>query len=214
MLEAFSVSELSDQCREQTERYLRDEPSLDKFCMELFRRAIVDRDERAWSAIYAQYAMIVRRWLGTKMEPDEGVAAAFERFWRALDRDKFHRFPSLGAVLNYLKMCVHTTAIDHARSLHRVAEQQSLESASEVAAKEDVEGTVAERVDGARLWEQIRTTLNDDRASRALYLSYVIGLSPREICSRHPSEFPDVAIVYQLKRNALDRLRRSKLLQG
>jgi DNA-directed RNA polymerase specialized sigma24 family protein len=214
MLEAFTVSELSDQCQEQTARYLRDEPSLDQFCMELFRRAIMDRDERAWSAIYAQYAAIARRWIGTKMDPEEGVAAAFERFWRALDREKFPRFASLAAVLSYLKMCVHTTAIDHARSQRGAAEQHSLESASEVAAKEDVEGAVAERVDGARLWEQIRAALNDDRASRALYLSYAIGLSPREICSRHPVEFPDVSIVYQLKRNALDRLRRSKLLQN
>jgi DNA-directed RNA polymerase specialized sigma24 family protein len=212
MLEAFTVSELSDQCREQTARYLRNEPSLDRFCMELFRRAIMDRDERAWSAIYGQYASIARRWLGTKMDPEEGVAAAFERFWRALDREKFHRFGSLAAVLAYLKMCVHTTAIDHARSQRSAVELHSLEIAGEVASKEDVEGAVAERVDRATFWQQISTALKDERACRALYLSYAIGLSPREICSRHPMEFPDVGMVYQLKRNALDRLRRSRLI--
>jgi DNA-directed RNA polymerase specialized sigma24 family protein len=214
MLEAHTVSELSGHCREQTARYLRDEPSHDRFCLELFRRAIVDRDEAAWSAIYAQYAAIVRRWLGTKMDPEEGVAAAFERFWRALDSEKFHRFGSLAAVLSYLRMCVHTAAIDHARAQKTSADNYSLESAMAVAAKENVERTVAERLDGAGFWRQIRTTLDDERACRVLYLSYAIGLSPREICSRHPVEFPDAGTVYHVKRNALDRLRRSQLLQS
>jgi DNA-directed RNA polymerase specialized sigma24 family protein len=212
MLEALTVSELSGHCREQTARYLRDEPSHDRFCLELFRRAIVDRDEAAWSAIYAQYAEVTRRWLGTKMDPEEGVAAAFERFWRAMDGEKFHRFGSLAAVLGYLKMCVHTAAIDHARSQSSAASQHPLESALAVAANENVERTVAERLDGAGFWQQIRTALDDERACRVLYLSYAIGLSPREICSRHPVEFPDAGAIYHVKRNALDRLRRSKVL--
>jgi DNA-directed RNA polymerase specialized sigma24 family protein len=146
------------------------------------------------------------------MDPDEGLPAAFERFWRAIDHDKFARFGSLAGVLSYLKMCVHTTAIDHARALRLSEGQQSLDTAISAASPESVESSVAEKVDGASFWRRIQSALDDERASRVLYLSYVIGLTPREIIARHPEEFPDVANVYQIKRNALDRLRRSPAL--
>ena len=214
MLDALTVDELSANCREQTARYMRSEPSQDEFCLELFRRAVVARSEEAWSAVYRQYTTIVRRWLGTKMDPDEGVPAVFERFWRAVDREKFQGFTSLAAVLSYLKMCVYTTAIDNARVLGTRHEVQVLEAADARASSERVDDVVAEQLDGRALWRRIQELLQDDRASLALYLSYAVDLSPREICARRPDAFPDIQAVYQAKRNALDRLRRSGLFSA
>jgi DNA-directed RNA polymerase specialized sigma24 family protein len=209
MLNGATIADLAGNCREQTERFLRGEQSLDVYCFELFRRAIVDRDDAAWTAVYNQYAGIARRWFGTKMDPEEGLPAAFERFWRAIDGEKFARFGTLAGVLSYLRMCVHTTAIDHARA-GRVSEgQQSLDSAIAIISPENVESSVAENVDGASFWRRIISALDDERAIRVLHLSYVIGLTPREIVARHAHEFPNISTVYQIKRNALDRLRRS-----
>jgi len=47
-----------------------------------------------------------------------------------------------------------------------------------------------------------------------LYLSCVVGFSPREIQARHARDFPDVTAVYRLKRVALDRLRRAPELRA
>jgi RNA polymerase sigma factor (sigma-70 family) len=209
MLSGATIADLASNCREHTERFLRGEQSIDVYCFELFRRAIVDRDDAAWAAVYSQYSGIARRWFGTKMDPEEGLPTAFERFWRAIDRHKFARFGTLAGILSYLKMCVHTTAIDHARA-GRVSEgQQSLDTAIAISSPENVESSVAEKVDGASFWRRIQAALDDERAIRVLHLSYVIGLTPREIVARHGHEFPSVSTVYQIKRNAIDRLRRS-----
>jgi DNA-directed RNA polymerase specialized sigma24 family protein len=214
MLDACTVDELSGYCREQTERYLRAEPSLDDYCLELFRRAIVGRSQEAWAAVYHQYVAIVHRWLGTGMDPVEATTAAFERFWRALDGEKFARFTSLSAVLAYLKMCARTVAIDHARTQQAQAAEQLPAVVEAIAAHDDVEGDVLEQVDGETLWERIDASLQDERAARVLYLSYAVDLSPLEISAMYPGMFEDVKAVYKAKRNALDRLRRSGILQA
>jgi len=45
------------------------------------------------------------------------------------------------------------------------------------------------------------------------HLSFVAGLTPREIRARHPDRFVEVYEVYRLKRNVIDRLRRSGAIQ-
>jgi RNA polymerase sigma factor (sigma-70 family) len=214
MLDALTVDELSGHCREQTARYFRAEPSRDEYCFELFRRAIVRRSDEAWAAVYRQYSTFVRRWLGDKMDPDEAVSAAFERFWQALNQEKFGRFTSLSAVLGYLKMCVRTVAIDHGRAVQAQVATQQVTAAETLPAEDDVERSVVEQIDGAALWDRICATLQDERATRVLYLSYAVDLGPQEICKRYPLMFPNAQAVYQAKRNALDRMRRSGVLRS
>src|SRR5690242_1710727 len=104
MIETLTVTELAQRCGEETNRYLRRETYAERFCLELFRRAIVQRDDAAWAAVYDQYAAAVRRWLRTQPDQEEeGVVIAFERFWRAVDATKFATFTSLSGVLQYLK---------------------------------------------------------------------------------------------------------------
>ncbi len=208
------IDELSRLCRDETARYLRGEASNDRYCFELFRRAIVERDNAAWSAIYAQYTAIVRVWLHARMDDEEGVAAAFERFWRALDAAKFTGFGSLAAVLAYLKMCVHTAVVDRARTQRAAEANLTLDAARIVPAVDDVEATVAGNLDGATFWAMVRAALDDERERRVLYLSYAKDLTPREIHARHGADFPRIEEIYRLKRNALDRLRRSPALRA
>jgi hypothetical protein len=60
---------------------------------------------------------------------------------------------------------------------------------------------------GAALWRQVSAALADEQERLVLYLSYVIGMTPRQIKDRHTDRFPDVGEVYRLKRAALLRLR-------
>lgn len=211
MTETLTVQELSRLCQEETGRYLRREPYAERFCLELFRRAIVQHDETAWSSVYSQYTGAVRQWLGLPPdEADEGIAATFERFWRAINGEKFQRFGSLSAVLQYLKMCAQTVRIDRMRATRSIGREEPLDDSERgLPSGENVEESTAARVDAVSFWRAVQDALDDERERKVIYLSYVIGLTPRAICTRHANEFPDVAEVYRLKRNALDRLRRT-----
>ncbi len=118
--DTLTIVRLSRRCKEEACCSLQRAPSLSCVCLELFRRAVVEREDAAWVAVYAQYAGMVRRWLALpEAEGDEGVAIVFERFWQAVDGPKFARFPSLAAILQYLKVCAYTARIDRGRR-HRL----------------------------------------------------------------------------------------------
>jgi DNA-directed RNA polymerase specialized sigma24 family protein len=215
MMEPLAVADLARRCGEETARYRRGEPHSDRYCFELFRRAVVERDDAAWAAVVAQYREPLRYWLGGPQEDsDEGVSAAFERFWRAVSAQKFARFSALPAILQYLKMCAHTVVIDRRRAMRVTALEQTLEEAPELPDGEEIEERVTNRVDAGAFWQEVRRILSDERELRVIYLSYVIGLTPRAICARFDGEFPNVQEVYRLKRSALERLRRVPTLQA
>jgi len=209
------VRDLAHHCQEETARYRRGEAFNEHACLALFRHAIVERDDTAWACVYSQYAGLVRIWLNRRMDDeDEGVNAVFERFWRAVDAAKFARFGSLAAVLGYLKMCARTTVLDHARAQSRIAGEVDLDALPAVSAQAAGQAGVGDRLDAAELWRQVGDILADERERRVIYLSYVIGLSPREIQARQGGEFPRMDEIYRLKRLALDRLRRSAAFRG
>src|SRR5581483_597870 len=167
MLETLSVSDLARRCREETQRYLRREPYAERYCHELFRRAILARDEDAWAALYHQYAGVVRRWLGALPDDDEDVTTVFERFWKALDAAKFARFGSLSAILQYLKMCAHTTRLDKARASRAARMDEPLtETTIEARSDDGIEQSMAERVDAPAFWGAIRAHLRSDHERR------------------------------------------------
>ncbi len=216
MIDTLTIAELTQRCSEETARYIRHEAYAERFCLELFRRAILQRDDAAWAAVYEQYAVIVRRWIRAGADDgEEGVTVAFERFWRAVDAAKFARFSSLSGVLQYLKMCAVTAQLDWARVARAGAVEDSLdEGAHGLSSRENVEEAVVDAVDAAHFWQTVQHALADERERLVVYLSYVIGLSPRAICASHGQQFPEVADVYRLKRVVLDRLRRAPEVQA
>jgi RNA polymerase sigma factor (sigma-70 family) len=180
--------------------------------LELFRRAVMQRDEGAWAAIYDQYADFVRRWLRARSdEHDELVLAAFERFWYAVDAEKMARFGCLAAILQYLKLCAHTARLDRIRGARVEAAEEPLDESAYalLAAPDTISETVAARLDRRAFWDAVQACLPNERERQVLYLSYVVGMTPREICAQHRDAFPVVSDVYRHKRNALDRLRRA-----
>src|SRR3954453_15151067 len=90
---------------------------------ELFRRAIVERDDEAWAAIYTHYRQLLISWARHACARAPGVGhyediadRALARAWSALTADQFEQFPSLAALLAYLRTCVGAAAIDAARA--------------------------------------------------------------------------------------------------
>ncbi|HEU5317482.1 MAG TPA: hypothetical protein VFX49_15325 [Chloroflexota bacterium] len=228
-----TLGQLAAACSEETARFQRGEPARTDSCWEILRRAVVEREHAAWEAIHTQYRGLVIAWIrqhsasaSAREAEDYFLNRVFERFWSAIGPDRFSQFTDLPAILKYLKMCVHSVLMDDVRA-RRAAEIESLELPG-----------VRERVDAAasaghgghggdggpeqitlggmasdELWQVIAQELPDETERELVYWSFVLDLKPSEIHSRSPQRYPTVADVYRVKRNVLERLRRSPRLR-
>jgi hypothetical protein len=213
--------ELARRCREETLRFLRGEDRDDAYCFEIFQRAVVTRDDDAWEAIVVQYRGIVLAYVSQHSaaallheSDDYWINRAFQRFWSAVGADRFARFPDLPALLKYLKMCVHSVLMDEIRA-RRAASAASLDDVPETMPDSmSTEGSVLGNLAGAQLWTVIKRLLQDEAEERVVYWSFARDLKPAEIAERHPTLFADVADVYRIKRNVIERLRRSSEIRA
>jgi hypothetical protein len=111
----------------------------------------------------------------------------------------------------YLRTCVRATVIDQAReqaSQQRAA--QSLEGTFEASTPEQ---TVLRELDRGEIWRLIMQITSSSEERVIVRESLVYALPPREIQARHPDMFADVAEVYRVKRNLINRFQRNHDLQ-
>lgn len=221
-VESLSINELARCCSEETSKFLKQSVSNDRFCLELFRRAITGRSDDAWACIYQQYAPLVLTWVNqhqsaTALLGQDGSAplvnAAFAKFSQALTPTKMDNFDSLAAVLKYLKMCVHSVIADEVRSRQARQYEETLELIEHEPATDDPADDVVSHISAQGLWQVIQEELNGEDERILIYLAYVQGMKPSEISSQHSKLFPTVEDVYRIKRNVLERLRRNRRLQ-
>jgi hypothetical protein len=78
-----------------------------------------------------------------------------------------------------------------------------------VPGRADAEGSVVGKLAGEQLWAVISKELQDEAEERVVYLSFARDMKPADIAERHPNLFKGVADVYRIKRNVIERLRRS-----
>ena len=185
---------------------------------ELFRRAIVEGDEQAWSTIAARYRKLMIAWAthcsaayATGELCEHLADQAFARAWMALSAEQFSAFPNLAAILAYLRRCVTTTVIDAARSrayYERAFGDGAIEGGASVSTEQDV----LERIERLAFWQLINSLTRTEAERVVLYERFVLDLAPRIILKRHSALFQDIAAVYAAIRNLCDRLRRHKQL--
>jgi hypothetical protein len=206
------VTELAVSCREETAKFTRREPSRDSFCLELLRRAIVERDEAAWGAVFAQYQGLVLGWIrrhpaSVTVAEDETfwINRTFERFWSALRAERFEEFHGLAALLRYLKLCAQSILLDEvrARARERMEEQISDQAPT------NPEALTLGEMGRDKLWRIVEATAEDEQERLVARLCFALDLKPREVYERYPGRYAGVADVYRVKRNLLDRLRRN-----
>jgi DNA-directed RNA polymerase specialized sigma24 family protein len=181
---------------------------------ELFRRAIVEREAHAWAMIAARYRPLMIAWashciaLAASGECCGDLAdEALARAWMALVPERFASFPSLAALLAYLRSCVVSTVIDAARG--RARQEQIFQQGNGetfTCAEEDV----LSRLDRIELWELVMSCTKSEIERVVLRERFVYDLPPRIILERHPTLFPGINAVYTTSRNLCDRLRRHK----
>jgi RNA polymerase sigma factor (sigma-70 family) len=215
--QALSVAQLAQRCAEETARYQRREHHDPRCCYELFRRALVQQDEEAWVAIYDQYRRLVKHWMGhVPGDVDALVNQTFARFWRALPPDRFKDFPSLDAILAYLRRCAQGMAIDaRRREERRLARDVALSQMQQAAAAgETISPTtqVLDEIVGEQLYGYVAERLNGKQESVAFRASFEWGLRPAEIAERWADIFSCAREVSRVKERILRRLRRDEEL--
>lgn len=210
------LGELARRCREETVHFLRGDERDDTYCFEIFQRAVVQRDDAAWEAVVGQYRGIVLAYVTQhaaasilRESDDYWVNRAFQRFWGAVGPDRFGKFPDLAALLKYLKLCVHSVLMDELRS-RRAASAVSMDEVSEsLPSRADAESSVLGKLASEQLWKVISEELQDEAEHHVVYLSFARDMKPADIAERYPHLFNGVADVYRIKRNVVERLRRS-----
>ena len=206
----MSLSALADRCMSEINNYRRGEASSDQYCLEIFRRAIQEHDDAAWTLLVDRFKEFLlaafrrhpRSEAASRLDsPENYVARAFARFWNAVHNQQV-MFTSLGAALRYLRICLNSTILDMLRSYARTKEVPLPEPgfAGEPAMEDQDEG--------GELWEVIRTMLPSEREQRLAFYLYQCNLKPREIVRLRPQEFSNVDEIYRLRRNIVDRLER------
>src|SRR6202049_729528 len=176
-LQLYSINELARCCSEETNKFLRQSVSNDRFCLELFRRAIVQHDDDAWACIYQQYAPLVLTWVtqhqsAASILGQDGSAplvnAAFAKFAQALTPAKMSNFDTLAALLKYLKMCVHSVVADEVRSRQARQYEEALELIEHEPASDDPADDVVSNISAQGLWQVIQEEINGEHERRLI----------------------------------------------
>jgi DNA-directed RNA polymerase specialized sigma24 family protein len=135
---------------------------------------------------------------------------ALARAWKALSPERFAQFPSLAALLAYLRTCVTATVIDAARAR---TTYERMAARVDRSASPQPDQTVLEQLDRAELWQLASSLVVSETERIVLLERFVLDLPPRAIQARHPALFPEVRKIYEMIRNICDRLRRNQDLR-
>ena len=216
-----SLADLCAEARIQEHNYLTALPSDDQAGVELFRRAIDDADSQAWATVIELYRGLLISQAGRQVirglvSEDDGfcVDRAFQRFWRATRSRGMHQFTDLASILKYLKMCLVSVLLDEARVRHRQPSVPIDQVPPEARMSGDPAALAIGHSTARELWQAVDAELHDNAERLVARLSFMQGLTPREILARCPAEFGEIAEVYRVKRLVIERLRRSAVLQG
>lgn len=216
-LATASTAALAQQFALQQERYRQSLPVDERAGLELFRRALQQGDEQAWSLLYLPCKALLGCWLLQHPaaplvleyeSPDSYVLAALSKFWQATARTHPFQYErtTLSAIFAYLRRCLHSVVLDAARQARVRQGEVAMEVLAGIVSSWQTEPS------GDELWRCIGRALPDQRERRLLYLRYVLDYRPREVVALAPEAFPSVEQVYQLERKILQRLRRHPAL--
>lgn len=203
-------------CLAESERFYRGQPHDTRYAYELFRRALVDRCELAWTYLYELYRPLVESWVrrsgafaGSGESSEYFVAPAFTRFWQAVTPERFASFTTLAALLHYLQLCASCAVIDSARaqSWAEMLPEEAIPAWQGGRCAPDEEAL--DRISRHEFWQLVDAQLTGAAERVVVYDSFVMGMKPGDILSRHAALFATISDVYNVKRNIIGRLSRN-----
>lgn len=209
-VEGLDTPQLAERCQQETARSRQKLPHDPRYCLELVRRAILAGDQTAWKAVNAQYQDLIRHWAGNPADAEDLVQETLARFSASITRERLADFPTLGSLLEYLKVIAKNLVIDHQRRAER--EKRGLvEWLAELECQSPPD--VDTHLDREALMTCMRSRLRDPDEELVFTEVFELGLSPKEVAARHPERFSTAKEVHRIKERFLQRLRRDPHLR-
>ena len=206
----LNLSRLADRCSLELVKRRRKEAADDSYCLEIFRRAILERDDEAWSILQGCFSENVRIWIRShansnlallRDSEENYVAQTFSRFWVTV-HEQHSEFRTLNKALSYLHATLDSIFRDMMRS-HRRSQEVPLPE------QDSPEEPAAEQPDDdLDVWNTLLGLLNNERERRVVQLLYYHGLTPKKIVKHFPQEFSNEKEIYRVNYNIVVRLRR------
>ncbi len=232
--EVSSIQQLAELCSAQVSDFRNNRPSDERPCLELFRLALIERNQEAWEAIYHIHFPQVVRWVHnhphfriTGEDADYFANQAFSRLWQYGTRHACAgHFNAVADYMQYLKRCTWSAIEDELRRSQKDAlwhlvevndspddgESDGMMGFDEVALalhdRTSVEAMVESEVILNDLRELLRQTLEGESERIVAEEMWEYGLAPRQIYARHPDRFSGENEVSQIRRNIVRRLNR------
>ncbi|ABY33326.1 MAG TPA: RNA polymerase subunit sigma-70 [Chloroflexus aurantiacus] len=203
-------------CKQERQSYRDSGELASPCCMHLFRRAFAGEQE-AWGYVIDIFQPLIDSWLrrvrGTRLDfidDDDLTAVAHDALLKL--RDSANRLPELttgddlSRLLAYLKRC----AIREVQTLFRRRNRSR-----EISYIKDDTPHVAHFLDAETritLYQRLREVLNEDELFVIEHLFFK-GYKPQDIIHYFSERFVDVDHIYQIRQNALRRLRNDPVIR-
>jgi|SRR5713226_1003160 len=221
-IETLPLPDLAARCACETHKFLAHQAANNAYCFDLFRRAIGEQDDDAWTCIYQHYAPLVHTWVtqhpgAPAILDQEGRAslinAAFAKFAQALTPAKLAQFDSVACLLRYLKLCTASVVADEVRSHQTRWREEPLELVEQEPTTDDPADSLVDAMSAQGLWQIVWKELKNDDERVLAELAFLHGLKPGEISRLHRQQFPTADDACRVKRNIVQRLRGSRRLR-
>ena len=212
------IEQLELRAHDELNQFLTGKPYKTSYGFELFRLALGEQNDVAWASVYKVYTRLVMGWVRNhaqygfvKDDIEYVINRAFERLWRNIGQkpDKFFDFDDLAALLQYLKMCVHSAIVDDVppRMSSADAQADTLDDAHRE------QGEPSHATDESTLmhnefWQIVDVQLKDEKERVVIYEFFLWGYRDREIGERHADMFNSPKEVANKRGSVLKRLAR------
>lgn len=212
------LDEVAQRCAEETDKFRHKHAADNQFCFELFRRALEEGDHEAFKYIFQVYQSQCARWVRNvrgfeaagELTPDLFVSQAFANLHKDLRGEKFKRFASLEAVLQYLRKCAVTAVLQHLRKVELA--ELTLDRSEELHA--NLAEELKTEVEYEELWERICRLLPDETDRLLADLRLRQNIMPAQIARMHPEHWVDSRAVSVAMQRILRTLRRDRELRA
>ncbi len=222
----LTIEEIIGRCRHEAQQSQAYGTVISPSAALLFRRAIQQRDQTAWTFIYEFYASRVEEWVrgylslfGTRLDCQEIeslVNAAFARFFQSYSAEKLAHSDSLASILCYLKLCTRTVVSNELRRL-QARSREVLFDVTDLGSRivlDDPAAQVIQSMTTQGLWQVIQEELRNEDERLLIYLTCMRDMTPREISRQYAQRFATPSDIYRMKQNALEWLARNHRIQA
>jgi hypothetical protein len=214
-IQSLPLQDIADKCHEHTILYYANKSYDSKWCFELFRRALALQQDDAFAHMWRIYYPQIERWVrrhpryrSTNRPAEDFAQDAIMKFWENVRGPKYEDFPYLGALLQYLRLCVHSAICDYLKKYPDVVEYG-----------DDVWIRIKNRllplngnIDTLTILDCVQKALNDGELMEQFVLWIIYGMKPSDIVNEW-SGYDNPQQISRIRQKIKRRLRNDKGLR-